>query len=525
MTPVIKKLPIYVLFGLITFWVVLNVLSSTGSEDGEVLSGSFTTIPRKLMVIIFNPILSNGQKLTTYKGWPDPDQIVTDNINWLYQTSNHEFQYTVTSRIENNLVSGIPKKEDGFQYDEATYLSCINESVLNCHFPDIADYTLILNQNDVCTKLNNGEIDELWLFGGPWMGFYESRLAGPGGFYYNSDPLTTGITCNKLIPIMGINYERGDDGISHGLGHRAEATMSEVYGDWAQDRMNHNWDKFALDAAQSPSFGYSGCGSIHFPPNGVLDYDYSNSAIEQSYCYDFINYPNLHDPATVLQDITCTAWGCSEAGYLNWWFQQLPQFPGYGPDDKLMDWWHYIVDPNSVLSNDPIPTPTPTVTPTISPSFGVVSVYRFWSDQNQVHFYTSDPVERDQVINNYDDFTWKFEGEAFKSIGYNGSCQQPGSIPVYRFWSDQNQVHFYTLSSTERDIVINNYDDFIWKYEGIAYCAFSTQVNGRIPVYRFWSDENQSHFYTSSLSEKSFLEENYNDFTWRYEGIGYYALQ
>jgi hypothetical protein len=34
-----------------------------------------------------------------------------------------------------------------------------------------------------------GEIDEIWLFGGPYFGFYESRMAGPGAFWCNAPPL------------------------------------------------------------------------------------------------------------------------------------------------------------------------------------------------------------------------------------------------------------------------------------------------------------------------------------------------
>ncbi len=88
-------------------------------------------------------------------------------------------------------------------------------------------------------------------------------------------------------------------------------------------------------------------------------------------------------------------------------------------------------------------------------------VYRFWSDKNQHHFYTASAQERDQVINNYDDYVWKYEGIAYYAA--------TSGTAIYRFWSDQNQSHFYTASAQERDQVINNYDDYVWKYEGIAW--------------------------------------------------------
>ena len=163
----------------------------------------------------------------------------------------------------------------------------------------------------------------------------------------------------------------------------------------------------------------------------------------------------------------------------------------------------------------PSPTPTPIPCTTDCP------LYRFWSDQNQGHFYTSSVSERDTVINNYDDFVWRYEGIAFTII----SCSAPGASQVYRFWSDQNQHHFYTISDTERNEVINNYDDFVWRYEGIVFCAYQTSQPGSSPVYRFWSDQNQTHFYTINPTERDLVINNYDDFVWKYEGVAYYAIQ
>ena len=147
-------------------------------------------------------------------------------------------------------------------------------------------------------------------------------------------------------------------------------------------------------------------------------------------------------------------------------------------------------------------------------------MYRFWSDQNQGHFYTVNENEKNDVINNYDDFVWRFEGVGY----YVPNCQIPSTMAVYRFWSDKNQHHFYTINASERDTVINNYDDFIWRFEGQAFCAYDQPIEGAIPVYRFWSDKNQTHFYTISLSERDYVINNYDDFVWRFEGIAYYAF-
>ena len=149
---------------------------------------------------------------------------------------------------------------------------------------------------------------------------------------------------------------------------------------------------------------------------------------------------------------------------------------------------------------------------TISSEESTKPIYRFWSDQNQGHFYTSSEEEKNMVINNYDDYIWRYEGVAFNSLIIGK--------PVYRFWSDKNQHHFYTANEEEKNQVIDNYDDYIWRYEGIAY--YLPEISAK-PIYRFWSDQNQSHFYTASEEERNTVINNYDDYIWRYEGVAFYA--
>lgn len=140
-------------------------------------------------------------------------------------------------------------------------------------------------------------------------------------------------------------------------------------------------------------------------------------------------------------------------------------------------------------------------------------IYRFWSDKKQGHFYTISSAEKDSIIAN--DPSWTYEGVVFSSYDALGSSLSP----VYRFWSDSKQHHFYTISEDEKNSVIAN--DPSWAYEGIAYYAYSTQQSGSVPLYRFWSDRKQGHFYTVSEDEKNSVIAN--DPSWKYEGIAYYV--
>ncbi len=146
-------------------------------------------------------------------------------------------------------------------------------------------------------------------------------------------------------------------------------------------------------------------------------------------------------------------------------------------------------------------------------------VYRFWSDAKQRHFYTIDQKERDSVFDQFIVNQWKYEGVAYRATK-KSDCSGSG---IYRFWSDLYQGHFYTAKESERDYVIDNYPDNIWKYEGTRYCANTSQVNGTTPLYRFWSDTKHGHFYTASSAEKAYIEANYPANVWKYERIGFYV--
>ncbi|MFW5741352.1 MAG: hypothetical protein ACOC1F_13410, partial [Myxococcota bacterium] len=202
----------------------------------------------------------------------------------------------------------------------------------------------------LCDKAAAGEIDDVWLMGAGWFGFWESAFYGPlEASYPFNGPAYEAVGCaDRLIPVMGFNYSRGTGGAGHIWGHRTEATFTHLFQGWSQDSVDTHWDRFGLSAGQSPTLGYSGCGSIHWPPNASQDYDYGNPATAQSMCDDFLGYPGLApDPATEVKPVDCGTWGCTETGFYEWWFRHLPQAPGEHPELGVSnDWWTYVIDPD-----------------------------------------------------------------------------------------------------------------------------------------------------------------------------------
>lgn len=141
-------------------------------------------------------------------------------------------------------------------------------------------------------------------------------------------------------------------------------------------------------------------------------------------------------------------------------------------------------------------------------------VYRFFNNNNGVHFYTGSETERDAVLE-LDNFS--FEGVSYESV--DSLTGDPEPSPIYRFFNQDTGAHLYTISEAERDAT-QELDNF--SFEGEAFFAYPTEEEGTIPIYRFFNTFTGAHFYTPSVAERDNVEANLPDFI--SEGIAYYAL-
>lgn len=148
------------------------------------------------------------------------------------------------------------------------------------------------------------------------------------------------------------------------------------------------------------------------------------------------------------------------------------------------------------------------------------SIYRFYSPVVKHHLFTSDSNEAN-YINASMRGVWQGEGAAFY-VNQISSCGTGRS--VYRFYSEVLKTHLFTMDEYEKSQIVANYPSNVWRYEGVAYCADSTQISlGQRPVYRFYSELLKTHLYTIDAYEKSQIIANYPSNIWKYEGIAYYA--
>jgi hypothetical protein len=194
----------------------------------------------------------------------------------------------------------------------------------------------------------------------------------------------------------------------------------------------------------------------------------------------------------------------------------------YDPDNlslgKSPDWYNWIVPGIGWVRTESYRDEYPPVIIELT-GLAVAPVYRFWSPIHSRHFYTVRKLEQLKLLIIYPLF-WTYEGIAYYTLAEVG---EPTTRPIYRFWSNALNAHFYTISESEKTKLINNYPD-VWTYEGPVFYAFpeGSQPSGASPVYRFWSDILGCHFYTMSQTERDKLINNYPD-VWAYEGIAWYA--
>lgn len=143
-------------------------------------------------------------------------------------------------------------------------------------------------------------------------------------------------------------------------------------------------------------------------------------------------------------------------------------------------------------------------------------IFRFWSPKESRHFYTVSSTERNDLMQKYDNNSWRYEGVAFKSL----SPSDPAAVPVYRFISSKLKTHFYTANYDEKNEIIAKYSTDVWRYEGVAFYVYPLSYSGSNSqtMYRFWSRKFSKHFFTSTESERNQIEASYPKEVWDYEG-------
>jgi hypothetical protein len=217
-----------------------------------------TPLTRKVLVIDFHPAAVPAH-------WNRSDDLIPKYIEAMKKASQDILVYEVVEKLE---VPEYPVLMDGRQYSDTTYTEVLADNRralrdVNGKYM-LADYQQIIQKFDILQKVESAQIDEVWMFGGPYFGFYESRMVGRGAFWCNGPAIEQ--ACRRFV-IMGFNYERDVKEMVHDYGHRSESLLAKQFGSEMYLRKLYGQQPSLAPANAYEKF-LGDLGTVHRKPGG-----------------------------------------------------------------------------------------------------------------------------------------------------------------------------------------------------------------------------------------------------------------
>ena len=351
----------------------------------------------RVYVIEINPILTSITNSALYKnnnGHPyvteyfsqKREKSVSEMVNDINFASHGKLTVQIVKHAVLNEFPKYNKKvklSDGrydFQYDEKTYISMsqsykkdegdwfqlLSNDIFNEGF--IFDYEYIINKYNLITLRQKDFFDQVWIFGIDPLNAYETMMVGSNPYWINGSPIRK--ECKNFL-IAGLALSRRDSNL-HALGHSLENLISFGFsGDYnkytdniiTQEEYNtfNYWEKFTLINTNTKN-GNAGVGNVHFPFNGISDYDYSNVNQVYSYWESWLDYPNINgakklsnnrawmelsENVKILQDPEEEQ--NPDRLYVRFWMYLFPHIDGYTEEGHLNNWWSYFSNLDYVI--------------------------------------------------------------------------------------------------------------------------------------------------------------------------------
>ena len=166
--------------------------------------------------------------------WTNTNSLINEYIEAMIQVSHKILINQVVANLD---IPNYPLLTDGRQYNDTTWTQALADDKAAFRDPHgnymLADYQRILQDYKILQAIQINKIDEVWMFGGPYFGFYESRMVGTGAFWCNAPGIEQK---SRRFVIMGFNYQRTAQEMIHSFGHRAESILTKKYN--SQDFFN-----------------------------------------------------------------------------------------------------------------------------------------------------------------------------------------------------------------------------------------------------------------------------------------------
>ncbi len=324
-----------------SFFDRFKSMSAASKFPADSLTEPAQITQSKVLLIVYDPIMDKASRTTLSQSqkWYRVSDLITGFMADMLEVSAGLVRYQIVERVD---LDEFPAKTDGFRYTPQTYLDVLNRTSAP-HMPQEADYSTILTKYNILQRVARNEIDEVWIFGFPHAGFYESTMGGPDAFWCNAQPLKNTAASKRRFVVMGFSYERYIGEMEEAYGHRAESIMEKTFAKLTGPA--NLWKRFIQYEKSAP--GKSACGNVHFAPNSQQDYDWGNTTSVKSECYDWqLNFPNFKGDVRV---VTATEWGNGEIrAHHKWWFKHFPKVAGR-KNGIHNNWWQYIAAPQKVI--------------------------------------------------------------------------------------------------------------------------------------------------------------------------------
>lgn len=157
------------------------------------------------------------------------------------------------------------------------------------------------------------------------------------------------------------------------------------------------------------------------------------------------------------------------------------------------------------------------------------SVFRFFNTRDKAFFYTNSSAEKDLILNNsnvnrnnIDEWPYVYQGITFES-----AHSYSGAVPLYRFYNSQTGHHFFTVNKDEAAYVRSMSSQGLWPFkdEGVAFNVFASD-----PTPTTVGQEVAVHrFYSVSLNRHFFTADSSEadliraTGVWTYEGVAFFG--
>lgn len=225
--------------------------------------------------------------------WRSALSLAEEFAEAMIQISHKILIYKIVAKLE---IADYPFLINGLQYNNASWAKALQDdktAIRDQHGNYVlADYQRILQEYKILQGIQNKQIDEVWMFGGPYFGFYESRMVGMGAFWCNAPALEQN---GRRFIMMGFNSQRGLQEMIHSFGHRVESILSKHFN--SQDFQNNLYKNQPTSTPKNELEQWLlKNGTVHRTPGGV---EYGQNEITWASALKTEWWPLIIDPNLV----------------------------------------------------------------------------------------------------------------------------------------------------------------------------------------------------------------------------------